>query len=102
MIIYNVTIKLEHSIARDWRQWMLAEHIPMLLATECFYDAKLFRLLEQDDTDGPTYCAQYFCANMQDYQKYINDFAPRMRAETLKLWGNHLVAFRSLMQMQEG
>lgn len=99
-IIYNVTIKVNHSIAADWRHWMLQEHIPMLMKTGCFVDAKFYRLLEQDDTDGPTFCAQYFCAQMGDYERYLNEFAASMRAETQKLWGNNLVAFRSVMEEQ--
>lgn len=100
MIIYNVTIKVEHSIAADWRQWMLNEHIPMLMETGCFTDARLFRLLDQDDTDGPTFCAQYFCNTRAQYDSYIENFAEKMRAETQKNWGGKFVAFRSLMQMQ--
>lgn len=99
-IIYNVTIKVDHSIAGDWRAWMLRDHIPMLLQTGCFDDAKFYRLLEQDDTDGPTFCAQYYCASFANYEKYINDFAAQMRQETQKLWGNKLVAFRSVMEQQ--
>lgn len=99
-IIYNVTIKVEHNIAADWRQWMLKEHIPMLMDTGCFTDARLFRLLDQDDTDGPTFCAQYFCNTRAEYDRYIENFAEKMRAETQKNWGGKFVAFRSLMQEQ--
>lgn len=101
MIIYNVTIKVEHSIAGDWRSWMLKEHIPMLIDTGCFTGARLFRLLEQDDTEGPTFCAQYTCATREDYERYISDFATRMREESFRLWGNRFIAFRSLMEAQE-
>lgn len=99
-ILYNVTIKVDHSIARDWRQWMLQVHIPALIATGCFVDAKFYRLLEQDDTEGPTFSAQYFCASKEDYERYLADFAPQMRAETMQLWGKHYVAFRSVMELQ--
>lgn len=101
MIVYNVTIKVEHSIAGDWRQWMLREHIPMLLQTGCFTDARLFRLLDQDDSDGPTFCAQYHCNSRKEYDEYIDRFSVEMREETVKHWGNRFVAFRSLMQEQD-
>lgn len=99
-ILYNVTIKVDHAIAGDWRQWMLKEHLPMLLATGCFTAANLYRLLEQDDTDGPTFCAQYTCASLTDYEQYINEFASQMRQETTQKWGNKLIAFRSVMELQ--
>lgn len=101
MIVYNVTVKVEHSIAGDWRFWMLKEHIPMLMKTGCFTDAKLFRLVDQDDSEGPTFCAQYYCASRAEYDKYIEQYADNMRAESQKMWGGKFVAFRSLMQDQE-
>jgi hypothetical protein len=79
---------------------MKQEHMPMLMQTGCFVEYKFFRLLEQDDTDGPTFCAQYYCNTRADYDRYIDDFAAKMRAETLGLWGNKLVAFRSLMEQK--
>ncbi|MGC4058995.1 MAG: DUF4286 family protein [Chitinophagaceae bacterium] len=93
-------MKVDPAVAADWRVWMLREHIPMLMDTGCFTDAKMFRLLEQDDSDGPTFCAQYYCASRADYDRYINDFASAMRAETMKLWADKIVAFRSIMQLQ--
>lgn len=101
MIVYNVTIKVDRAIAGDWRVWMLQEHIPALLDTGCFTDAKMFRLLEQDDSDGPTFCAQYSCASRADYDRYIDTFSAQMRAETLAAWGDKIAAFRTVMQLQE-
>ncbi len=100
-IVYNVTVKVDASIAADWHFWMLKEHIPMLLQTGCFEDAKLYRLLEQDDSDGPTYCAQYFCKDKNQYQKYIDQYAASMRAETQNMWGDKVIAYRSLLSLQQ-
>ena len=101
MIVYNVTVKLDHSIAADWRYWMLKEHMPMLMNTGLFTESKLFRLLDQDDTEGPTFCAQYYCSSRKEYDDYIDLHAPAMREESIKKWGNKFVAFRSLMELQE-
>lgn len=100
MIIYNVTIKVNVEIAQEWRIWMIKTHIPMLMNTGCFIDSKFYRLLEQDDTDGPTYVVQYFCNNMSDYRNYIDNYAKDMRSETLKLWTDKIIAFRSIMELQ--
>ena len=39
MIIYNVTIKVDHSIADEWKIWLMEEHIPGMIATGCFTHA---------------------------------------------------------------
>ena len=60
MIVYNVTIKISHSIHHDWLQWLKEEHIPDVINTGCFTHAVILRLMEVDDTEGPTYAVQYF------------------------------------------
>lgn len=99
MILYNVTIKVDNDAAEEWVQWMRNEHIPDLIETGLFAEAKLFRLLEVDDTDGPTYAAQYFCRTMEEYERYLDEFASEMRAKGIERFGDKFVAFRTVMQM---
>ena len=49
MYIYNVTIKLEHSIHEEWVRWMKEKHIPEVMKTACFTDYKFVRLLDIED-----------------------------------------------------
>ena len=99
MIIYNVTIKVDGGIADAWLQWLLNEHIPDIMATECFSDYKVVRLLEVDDTEGPTYAIQYHAESKALYNHYITKFAPEMRQKSFDKWGERFIAFRSVMQI---
>ena len=100
MLIYNVTIKLTHKIEKDWVQWMKEEHMKDLISTGLFTDSRLCKLLEQDEEEGVTYVAQYFCDNMDDYSDYIKFHAPAMRDKGIKKFGDQFIAFRTLMQVQ--
>ncbi len=99
MILYNITIKVEHSIAGSWKTWMLEEHMPEILSTGCFNSSRLLRLLEVDDADGPTYAAQFTAPSGEHYNRYISTFADGMRKKTLDKWGNRYIAFRSAMEL---
>jgi len=99
MIIYNVTIKVEHGAAGDWVQWMKEEHIPDLMRTGLFEDARLCGLLEHEEEDGKTYVAQYFCKSRKEYDAYIDTYAVAMREKAFKAFGNKFVAFRTLMEV---
>lgn len=99
MFIYNVTIKLAASIHDDWLQWIQQEHIPEVIATGCFEKATLVRLLEVDDSDGPTYAIQYHAVSRAQYQRYISLYADGLRQKSFDRWGNQFMAFRSLMQV---
>jgi hypothetical protein len=101
MIIYNVTVKLEHDIATEWVQWMKEEHMPDLMNTGLFLDCRLCRLLEQDEVEGVTYVAQYFCESMEQYNKYISAYAQQMREKGFSRFGNKFIAFRTLMETED-
>ncbi len=98
MIVYNVTVKLMDDIAADWLTWVRQEHIPEVLATNCFSSATLLQLLEIDDEDGPTYTVQYFADSKSDYNRYLELYAPGMREKSFSKWGDQFIAFRSVMQ----
>jgi hypothetical protein len=59
-LIYNVTIKVEATIADEWLRWLQDEHIPDVMATGCFSNYKIVRLLEVDESEGPTYAVQHY------------------------------------------
>ena len=99
MIVYNVTIKITNSIHTDWLQWTKEEHIPDVLQTGCFTHAVILRLLEVDDTEGPTYAIQYFAESKGLYNNYIENHAAEMRQKGFNKWGNQFIAFRSVMQV---
>jgi hypothetical protein len=98
-LIYNVTIKVEQSVADEWLQWLIHEHIPEVMATNCFTEYKLVRLLETDDSEGPTYAVQYFADAKSDYDRYIESHAPALRKKTEQQWGEKFFAFRSLLEV---
>lgn len=99
MIIYNVTIKVDVSIADEWLVWLKDEHIPEVLKTGCFTHATILHLLETDDTEGPTYAVQYYSETLSQYQQYLDKQASVMRQLSFDKWGNKFIAFRSVMEV---
>ncbi len=99
MIVYNVTIKTDHSIADKWLAWLKEEHMPAIINTGCFTHATILRLLEVDETEGPTYAVQYHAESKALYNQYIQKFSEEMRNKGFEKWGNRFIAFRSVMQV---
>lgn len=99
MIIYNVTLKVHPEIVEEWLIWMTGEHMPEMKRSGLFTDYRLCRLLEQEEEDGRTYCAQYFCDSMDDYYEYINHHASLMREKGQKKFGEKFIAFRTVMEV---
>ena len=99
MFLYNVTIKLSWPIHEAWVRWMKEKHIPEVMQTGCFTENRFARLLDIDESDGPTYSIQYCAAGREQYEQYVELFAPALRKDLLDTWGENLFAFRSLMEL---
>ncbi len=97
--VYNITFSIENSIAENWLQWMINEHIPEVMNTGCFIGHRILRLLETNETDGPTYAIQYHAASKADYNRYISLHAEALRKKGFDKWGNQFIAFRSVMEV---
>jgi len=98
MIVYNITIKIHPAIEEAWLQWQQQEHIPDIMASGQFSEWKMFRLLEQDDTDGLTFVVQYFAPTIENYLLYMEEFAPVLRQKAINKWGDRFLAFHTVMQ----
>jgi hypothetical protein len=99
MIVYNNTIKVDPAIETAWLQWLQQEHIPDIIASGQFTHWKMFRLLEQDDTDGLTFVIQYFAPTLENYYEYIEEYAPLLQQKAFDKWGDRFIAFHTVMQV---
>jgi len=99
MLIYNITIQVNWTIHNDWLPWMQEVHIPEVMSTGMFTHFRILRLLEVDESEGPTYAFQYFAANREKYDYYIENFAPLFREKTIARWSDQFNAFRTLMEV---
>jgi len=98
-IIYNVTTKVEPTIADAWLQWLLNEHIPSVMKTNCFFDYKVVRLLDVDDSEGPTYAIQYVAESKADYNRYIELYASQLSKRSFEKWSDRCISFASVMEV---
>ena len=98
MFIYNLTNKVDNSIAEEWMKWQTEEHIPEIMSTGLFDEYKIFRLHNQDETEGQTFIIQYYTDVKEKYEEYIKKHAPELREKAFKKWGDGFIAFRSLLE----
>ena len=98
MIVYNVTINVDHGSHEEWLHWMKTTHIPDVMTTGLFLDSRICKVLADDD-GGVTYAVQYTCADMATYERYKREHAPRLQAETQKHFGGKFQAFRTLLEV---
>jgi hypothetical protein len=94
MIIYNVTISIDPEAEKKWVNWMQKEHIPQVLATQCFIEARFCRVHGEEE-GGKTYAITYLCQSEDMLQTYQEKFAAKLQQETQKHFGGKFAAFRT-------
>ena len=99
MIIYNITTKVHPSIHEEWVAWVKDEQIPTILQTGCFITATVARLLEVDESDGPTYAVQFKAESKSLYNQYIENYSAGISKLSFDKWGDRFISFRSVMQV---
>ena len=101
MILYNVTVKIEKTLAPEWLDWMKITHIPDVMKTGLFTEYKICEILHDDEDGGVTFAFQYFAKNMEDFQIYQRDHAKALQKDVVERYKDRYVAFRTLMKVHD-
>jgi len=99
MIIYNITTKVHFSIDQQWLRWQKETFIPAMMATGHFTTHRLFRLLDQDDSEGNTYAVQYSLPHQQAYEQFLQEEAGALRQKAAAHWGEQVISFHSALEV---
>ncbi len=97
MIIYNVTVNVDKSINSEWLVW-IKEHIPQVLATGKFSEAKLTKVLVEDD-EADTYSIQYRAHSKEALISYYKDDAEGLRKAGVERFADKMLAFRTELEI---
>ena len=99
MIIYNITINIHESVHDQWMTWMQEKHIDDMLATGNFTSARMVKVLVEEEMGGTTYSIQFTTPDMATLNQYYNEDASKLRAESQRLFGDKMLAFRTELEV---
>lgn len=98
MIIYNVTVNIEEDIHAEWVNWMRTVHIPDVLKTGCFREARFTRVMYKEEL-GITYSTQYLCDSEKVLQHYADNFAPALQKDFKDKYEGKFNVFRTMLEV---
>jgi hypothetical protein len=100
MILYNVTVSIDPSVENEWTTYMREKHIPEVLDTGCFIEARFSRVHGEEE-GGVTYATSYLAKDKAILDAYDANFAPRLQAEFNSKWNGRFAAFRTKLTVIE-
>ena len=98
MILYNVTVNIDEAVHDEWLTWMKEVHIPDVLNTGMFFDNKICRI-HAEEQGGKSYSIQYLARSWEDYNRYQDEFAPKLQQEHTAKYQGKFAAFRTILEV---
>jgi hypothetical protein len=98
MFIYNVTTNIEEDVHDQWVKWMKEKHIPAMMKTGKFISATMSRVDVIESMGGITYSVQYKVQSKALLERYFEEDAEELRAQTKPFEGK-FVSFRTEMEI---
>lgn len=100
MILYNVTVSIDESAEQNWLQWMRKTHIPDVMATGCFKEARLSRI-HAEEHGGLSYAISYVAPSQEKYDEYQAKYAAELQKDHIDRYSGRFAAFRTMMTILE-
>ena len=99
MIIYNITCKVDWTVHDRWIAWVKEVYLPQMFGTTLFYHGQLVKLLDTDETDGPTYALQLYAHSIENYRLFLTSKQTEPLRRLHNQWQQSVVTFGSVMQL---
>ncbi|MDX2359368.1 MAG: DUF4286 family protein [Crocinitomicaceae bacterium] len=99
MILYNVTVSIDERIHSEWLAWMKSKHVPDVMATGCFVEARISRVHgEEGET---SFAISYLCPSEEMYSAYLKNHATALQQEHSLKYQGQFAAFRTMLTVLE-
>ena len=99
-VIYNVTVSIDYAVSEKWLMWMKSTHIPEMMATGKFIEAKLSKIMAEE-SGGASYSIQYLCEDMGTYNMYVAENSQKLQNEHNEKFQGKFAAFRTILKVEE-
>lgn len=90
--IYEVTVNFTGENAAEFERYMADEHIPDVLATGCFPAAFFAK-------EGNRYTVAYHVNRPEDMQRYLDEFAPKLRDDVMARYEHRVEISRRMLDI---
>jgi hypothetical protein len=90
--IYEVTVLFNGDNAAEFEAYMADAHIPDVLATGCFAAAFFAK-------EGNRYTVRYHVDTTEDMERYLADFAPKLRDDVMERYEGKIEISRRMLDI---
>jgi len=97
MILYNITVIVDHDIEVEFKEWAHRIFLPELAKSEIFKSQSLLKVLDSPN-EGETYSLQMIASDADDIKSFQESHLSLLHDKTQDVWANKIYLFESRMQ----
>lgn len=98
MFLYNVTIGIDKASESEWLDYMRTTYIPDVMATGMFTQARMYRVLHDNEDETTSYSIQYLATSIDKVQQFLEEHGPPIISAHRDRFRNRHVAFMTLLE----
>jgi hypothetical protein len=98
MYLYNVTIGIDKESESEWLDYMRNTYIPDVMATGMFTQARMYRVLHDNEDNTTSYSVQYLTTSIEKVQQFLEQYGPPIIDAHRNRFRNKHVAFMTLLE----
>lgn len=100
MVIYEVNLAINSDIYSEYTSW-LQDHAKEMLQFPGFIQAILLKPEQEGLSEQKQLTVQYQLENRESLERYLVEFAPKMRAGGINLFKDQFSATRRIFEVQK-
>lgn len=102
MVFYCVTVEVKTSRVAEWVTWMKEHHIPDVVATGCFFSARMLRAIDSPTpSEAVRFRIEYQSPDAETLATYRSQFAPELQQAHNAIFGQDAQAWREVLVVEE-
>ena len=101
MILVNLTLKIDPAFRQAMMAFIRETYLPAQLAQEAVLDGRLFRLLDQDESDGLTEVLQLTLQDEAAYRSWLEQPSNQLHEQLGPRFKDTYVSFQTAMELQD-
>lgn len=98
-LLFNMTIHIDHDVHKEWKSWMINDHIPIIMNTQCFESWKMSRVLGADETQGINYAIQFVSPSKDKFEEFRDLHMGKLQKLQQQKFRGKYAIFNTLLEM---
>jgi len=99
MLIVNTTYNVSESIEEEWKEWVLIEYIPQVIAPGLLNNPRFHRLLIENEPGNKSYALQFEVEDLDALELWFKNHSAEIQKCQSNKFQEKVLGFTTIMEI---